>query len=91
MLLSTEISYITLGNKVKQMLFFCRCGRKNLRQLKKIDFKIKVNSQGKRSVVKTNDELTKNHREHDVQAEEGGMIIANDSPFCLVSSFKKNI
>ena len=71
------------------MLFFCRRGRQNLRQLKKTDFEIKVNSQGKRCVVKTNAELTKNHREHDVQAEEGGMMIANDSPFCPVSSFEK--
>ena len=39
--------------------------------------------------VKTNDELTKNHRAHDVQAEEGGIMIANDSPYCLVSSFEK--
>ena len=39
--------------------------------------------------MKTNDELTKNQREHDIQAEEGGMMIANDSPFCPVSSFEK--
>jgi len=39
--------------------------------------------------VKTKDELTKNHRANDVQAEEGGMMIANDSPFCPVSSFEK--
>ena len=71
------------------MLFFCRRGRQNLRQLKKTDFEIKVNSQGKRCVVKTTDELTKNHRAHDVQAEEGGMMIANDGPFCPVSSFEK--
>ena len=39
--------------------------------------------------MKTTDELTKNHRAHDVQAEEGGMMIANDGPFCPVSSFEK--
>ncbi|CAH3169115.1 unnamed protein product, partial [Porites lobata] len=55
----------------------------------KTDFQIKVNSQGKRCVVKTTDELTKNHRAHDVQAEEGGMMIANDGPLCQVSSFEK--
>ena len=33
--------------------------------------------------------VTKNHREHDVQAEEGGRVIANDSTFCPVSSFEK--
>ena len=53
----------TLQNKVffEIMLFFCRRGRQNLHQLKKTDFEIKVNSQGKRCVVKTTDELTKNH------------------------------
>ena len=81
----------TLQNKVffETMLFFCRRGRQNLRHLKKTDFEIKVNSQGKRCVLKTTDELTKNHRAHDVQAEEGGMMIANDGPFCQVSSFEK--
>ena len=70
------------------MLFFCRRGRQNLHQLKKTDFEIKVNSQGKRCVVKTTDELTKNHRAHDVQAEEGGMMIANDGPFCRSDPLK---
>jgi len=42
---------------------------------------MKVNSQGKRCVVKANDEPTKNRRAHNVQANEGGMMIANDSPF----------
>ena len=81
----------TLRNKVffEIMLFFCRCGRQNFRQLKKTDFEIKVNLEGKPCVVKTNNELTKNHREHDLQAEEGGMMIANDGPFCPVSSFEK--
>ena len=72
------------------MLFFFRRGRQNFRQLKKTDFEINVNSQGtKRCVVKTTDEVTKNHRAHDVQAEEGGMVITNDRPFCPVSSFEK--
>ena len=72
------------------MLFFFRRGRQNFRQLKKTDdFEINVNSQGtKRCVVKTTDELTKNHRAHDVQAEEGGMMIANDGPFCQSDPLK---
>ena len=41
--------------------------------------------------MKTTDELTKNHRAHDVQAEEGGMMIANDGPLCQVSSFEKKM
>ena len=62
----------TLQNKVffEIMLFFCQRGRQNLRQPKRTDFEIKVNSQGKRCVVKTTDEQTKNHIAHDVQAEE---------------------
>ena len=80
----------TLQNKVFfEIMFFCRCGRQNLRQLKKNDFEIKVNSLGKRCVVKTTGELTKNHRVHDIQAEGGGTMIANDGPFCPVFSFEK--
>ena len=62
----------TLQNKVlfKIMLFFCRRGRQNLRQLKKTDFEIKVNSQGKRCVVKITDELTKNHTTFKLKKEE---------------------
>ena len=41
--------------------------------------------------MKTNDELTKNHRAHNVQAKEGGMMVANDGHFGPVSSFRKNI
>ena len=81
----------TLQNKVffEIMLFFCRRGRQNFRQLKKTDFEINVNSQGtKRCIVKTTDDLTKNHRAHDVQAEEGGMMTANDGPFCRSDPLK---
>ena len=54
----------SLQNKVffNIMLFFCQRGRQNLRQLKKTDFEIKVNSQGKRCVVKTTDELIKKQK-----------------------------
>ena len=81
----------TLQNKVffEIMLFFCRHGRQNLRQLKKNDFEIIVNSQGRRCVVKKTGELSKNHRVHDVQAEEGGMMMANNGSFCPVFSFEK--
>ena len=62
----------TLQNKVffKIMLFFCRRGRQNLCQLKKTDFEIKFNSQGKRCVVETTDELTKNHTMFKLKKEE---------------------
>jgi site-specific recombinase XerD len=59
-----------LQNKVffEIMFFFCRRGRQNLRELKRDDFAI-------RCVVKKSDELTKNHRVHDAQAEERGMMV----------------
>ncbi len=70
-------------------MFFCRRGRQNLRELKRDDFAIKTNPQGQRCVVKKSDELTKNHRVHDAQAEVRGMMFANDSPYCPVYSFEK--
>ena len=81
----------TLQNKVffEIMFFFCRRGRQNLRELKRDDFAIKTNPQGLQCVVKKTDELTKNHRVNDAQAEEGGMMVANDSPYCPVHSFEK--
>ena len=81
----------TLQNKVffEIMFYFCRRGRQNLRELKKDDFALKVNAQGQRYVVKTKDELTKNHRVDDAQAEEGGMMISNGGPLCPVYSFEK--
>lgn len=82
-----------LQNKVffEVMFFFGRGGtsRHNLRQLKKKDFVIKVNSQGKRYVVlKTTDPRTKNLKARDAPGEEGVMI-ANSGPFCPVCSFEK--
>jgi hypothetical protein len=40
-------------------------------------------------VVKTKDELTKNHRVDDALAEEGGMMISNGGPLCPMYSFEK--
>ena len=50
-----------LQNKVffEVMLYFCRRGRQNLRQLKKTDFPFNTDSTGARYVCKTTDELTK--------------------------------
>ena len=78
----------TLQNKVffEIMLFFFRPrgSQLNLRRLKKNDFKVKINSQGKRCVVKSTD-----HRADNLQAGEEGIMIAIDSPFCPVFSFEK--
>ena len=51
-----------LQNKVffEVMLYFCRPGRQNLRQLKKTDFSFNTDSTGARYVCKSTDELTKN-------------------------------
>jgi hypothetical protein len=71
------------------MLFFCRRGRQNLRQLKKDDFEIQTDAKGRRFVVKlTTDELTKNHREND-EAEDGGIMMSNEGSLCPVASFEK--
>ena len=76
----------TLQNKVffEIMLFFCRHGRQNLRQLRKDDFEIKVNSQGDRYVVKITDDYTGFDT-----GEDGRVMVANDGPFCPVYSFEK--
>ena len=72
------------------MLFFCRQGRQNLRRLKKNDFEIKLDAKGRSFVIKTTDELTKNHREND-KPEDGAVMMSNDSPLCAVASFRKYI
>ena len=41
-------------------------------------------------MIKTTDELTKNHREND-EPEDGGVKMLNDSPLCPVASFRKYI
>ena len=41
-------------------------------------------------MIKTTDELIKNHRENNEQ-EDGGIMMSKDSPLCLVASFKKYI
>jgi len=54
-----------LQNKVffEVVLYFCRQGRQNLRQLKKTDFSFNMDNTRARYVCKAMDELTKNHRE----------------------------
>ena len=69
------------------MLFMCRRGQENLRNLKKSSFKIKKDSDGRHCIEKAIDELTKNHRgEND--AQESGIIYETGSPRCPVKSFR---
>ena len=70
------------------MLYFCRRGRQNLRQLKKADFEVHTDATGAKFVSKVRDELTKNHREDD-KAEERGVMYATEGVWCPVSSFEK--
>ena len=80
----------TLLNKVffEIMLYFCRRGRQNLRQLKKADFEVHTDATGAKFVSNVRDELTKNHREDD-KAEEGGVMYATEGVWCPVSSLEK--
>lgn len=82
----------TLQNKVffEIMLFFCRRGRQNLRELKTEDFSIKTDPYGVRYVDKINDELTKNHREND-EAQEKQAMFETVEPMCPVMSFEKYV
>jgi len=70
------------------MLCFCRRGRQNLRQLKKVDFEVHTDATGAKFLSKVRDELTKNHREDD-EAEEGGVMYATEGLWCPVASFEK--
>ena len=78
-----------LQNKVflEVMLYFCRRGRQNLRQLKKTDFSFSTDSTGARYVCKSTDELTKNRREDD-EGFDGGLMYEKLGPNCPVVSFK---
>ena len=55
------------------MLYFCRRGRKNLRQLKKTDFSFNTDSTGARYLCKASDELTK-YRWEDNKGFNGGLM-----------------
>ena len=72
------------------MLFFCRRGRQNLRELKKEDFSTCTDSSGVRYVWKVKDELTKNRREND-EAQESQTMFETGGPFCPVLSFEKYV
>ena len=78
-----------LQNKVffEVMLYFCRRGRQNLRQLKKTDFSFNTDGTGASYVCKITDELTKNRREDD-EGFDGGVMYEKPGPNCPVASFE---
>ena len=69
------------------MLYFCRRGRQNLRQLKKTDFSVMTDGKGNKYVRKITDELTKNRREND-DGLDGGITLETSGPHCPVTSFE---
>jgi len=69
------------------MLYFCRRGRQNLRELKTKDFSFTKDDKGARYVTKSGDELTKNRREDD-EDFEGGMLFEKPGPQCFFASLE---
>ena len=82
----------TLQNKVffEVMLYFCRRGRQNLRNLKKSNFSIETDPSKRKYVCKVKDELTKNRRETD-EAQETQVMFATGGPLCPVLSFEQYV
>lgn len=78
----------TLQRKVffEVILYLCRRGRQNLRNLSTDSFEVKKFPDGKRYVVLVKDELTKNNRVND-EYREGGMIVETGEENCPVASF----
>ena len=81
----------TLQNRVffEVMLYFCRRGRQNLRNLKS-DFSIKTDPSKRKYVCKVKDELTKNRRETD-EAQETQDMFATGGLLCPVLSFEQYV
>ena len=79
-----------LQNKVwfEIMLYFCRRGRENLRELTKESFKINQAANGRKYVLQVKDELTKNRREEQ-ESEECGLMFETGLVSCPVKSFEK--
>ena len=82
-----------LQNKVwfEVMLFFCRRGRENLRELTKDSFALSEDSSGRKYVFKVKDELTKNRREESEALDGGFMYERQGDPNCPVASFEKYV
>ena len=72
------------------ILYLCRRGQENLRELTKTSFAIKIGANGCKYIEKDIDELTKNHREND-EIEDAGIIAAKNDELCPVKSYEKYI
>ncbi|XP_060793158.1 uncharacterized protein LOC132896388 isoform X3 [Neoarius graeffei] len=76
------------------MLYICRRGRENLRELKKDHFTVGKDSDGREFVAQAGDELTKKTREDKVETNpasrrDAGRMYATGDEGCPVRSFKK--
>ena len=70
--------------------YFCRRGGENISTMTKDTFEVRIDADtGVKYVVKSQDELTKNHRENDREQFSGYMPESRDNPKCPVSSFEK--
>jgi hypothetical protein len=81
-----------LLNKVlfETILYFCRRGRENIRDLEASDFEIKVDADKRRYVVKVKSEQTKNHTGKRNENEgDGGRMYETGGIMCPVISFQK--
>ena len=84
---------VGLQNKVlfEIMLYVCRRGRENVRQMTKQSFTVNVDSSGKKYVAQDKDELDKNHRADTVPDDTigEGRMYETGGPLCPVRSFEK--
>lgn len=69
------------------MIYFCRRGLENLCEMTKDHFAVKTINNIK-CIVSNKTELSKNHRENEINREEGGMIAATDTLKCPVKIFE---
>lgn len=79
-----------LLNKVlfETILYFCRRGRENIRELDSSDFEIKYNADGRKYITKVKSVQTKHHQRTTNEDEsDGGRMYATGSIMCPVSRF----
>ena len=73
------------------MLYICRRGRENLRKLTKQHFKIGTDSQDRRYVYQSCDEMTKKGRDNSSSRVDAGRIYETRAEGCPVKAFEKYI
>jgi hypothetical protein len=70
------------------ILYFCRRGRENIRELDSSDFEIKYDADGRKYITNIKSVHTKHHQRTTNEDEsDGGRMYATGSIMCPVSSF----